>query len=430
MRRAPSFLAIVGMLLVAVAAPAAPAEKSPSTDDLLAQARAAHEAKDWPAFHEATKKAYELEPRSLTFTYNMACAEALLGHDEDAVGFLLKLLERNVDLGIEKDADLERLRSSPAFAPVRQALARLRAPITSSEVAFTLPEKDLLTEGIAYDPETKSFFVSSVHQRKILRRAADGTVSDFIPPAFQGIDAVLALRVDPKRRILWACTAAMPEMEGYDPRSAGRSTLVAFDLAAEKPTVKKRITITDGKKHDINDLVIDGAGAVYFSDPVGGAVYRVRPGGDRAETFVSPGTIRSPQGLALSADERRLFVADYAGPILTLDLRSGKTTKLEPPPSATFAGTDGLVFFEGRLYGIQNGIEPHRVFRVELDPAGTKVKGVTILEMNNPAFAEPTLGVVVDGWLHYVANSQWSAFARPPQADELAQPVILKTRLK
>lgn len=429
MRKTALSLAIV-LAPAFVAAPAA-AQKNPAVAPLLKQAREAHEAKDWQAFFDATTKAYDLEPRSLTLTYNMACAEALLGHEKEAVGFLLKLLERNVDLGIEKDPDFERLRTSPAFAPVRAALVKLRTPITSSEVAFTLPEKDLLTEGIAYDPETKSFFVSSVHKRKIVKRAADGAVSDFLPPGTAGIDGVLALRVDAKRRLLWACTAAMPEMEGFDPKLEGRSALIAFDLAAETPTVKKRISLPDGKRHNINDLVIDSAGTVYFSEPIGGAVYRVRPNVDRAEIFVRPGEIQSPQGLALSADEKKLFVADYAGPIVALDLRSGKTSLLEPPADATFAGTDGLVFFEGRLYAIQNGIEPHRIVRVELDPTASRVKSVTVLERNNPAFAEPTLGVVVDGWLYSIANSQWSAFEGGRVREErLAAPVILKTRLR
>ena len=61
------------------------------------------------------------------------------------------------------------LRSLPAFDSLRRAMRRNAAPLVRSDAGFTLAERDLLTEGIAYDPKTRSFFVGSVHQRKILR---------------------------------------------------------------------------------------------------------------------------------------------------------------------------------------------------------------------------------------------------------------------
>lgn len=37
------------------------------------------------------------------------------------------------------------------------------------EIAFRISEKDLIPEGIAYDPATASFFVSSIFKNKIIR---------------------------------------------------------------------------------------------------------------------------------------------------------------------------------------------------------------------------------------------------------------------
>jgi hypothetical protein len=44
--------------------------------------------------------------------------------------------------------------------------------------------------------------------------------------------------------------------------------------------------------------------------------------------------------------------------------------------------------------------------RLALSPDGTALQGATVLEMNNPLFLEPTLGVVVKQDFFYVANSQ------------------------
>src|SRR6476661_4497132 len=67
------------------------------------------------------------------------------------------------------DSDLASLRSLKAFDVIRQSLARNAEPVMRSQPAFTLPERDLLTEGLAYDARTGAFLVGSVHHRKILR---------------------------------------------------------------------------------------------------------------------------------------------------------------------------------------------------------------------------------------------------------------------
>jgi hypothetical protein len=77
-------------------------------------------------------------------------------------------------------------------------------------------------------------------------------------------------------------------------------------------------------------------------------------------------------------------------------------------------------------------MEPHRVVRLTLDARGDSLVGSEVLERLHPAYAEPTLGVLVGRDLYYVANSQWERFgetgfvARP---DELVFPAVLRLRL-
>jgi hypothetical protein len=50
------------------------------------------------------------------------------------------------------------------------------------------------------------------------------------------------------------------------------------------------------------------------------------------------------------------------------------------------------------------------------------------LEAANPAFQEPTLGVVVEDTFYFVANSQWNRFddqGHLPPAQQLQEPLIL-----
>ena len=52
----------------------------------------------------------------------------------------------------------------------KQLLNLYKTPINRSITAFVLEEKGLITEGIAFDPEEKAFYVGSVHKRKIVRK--------------------------------------------------------------------------------------------------------------------------------------------------------------------------------------------------------------------------------------------------------------------
>lgn len=171
---------------------------------------------------------------------------------------------------------------------------------------------------------------------------------------------------------------------------------------------------------------------MYASDSRAPVVWRIRTGSDSLERFVASPLILSGQGLALTPDEQALFLADYSRGMLRIDL-SSRTVRLLPCRDGVLAlGVDGLYLVGGRLIGVQNGIDPHRVVRLTLDAKGDSVIGSEVLERRHPRYAEPTLGVVVGRDLYYIANSQWEQFgetgtvARP---EELLPPTILRLRL-
>jgi hypothetical protein len=323
-------------------------------------------------------------------------------------------------------------------------LARGRAPRVRSAVAFTLPEREFLPEGIAWDPVSGDFFVSSVRLRKIVRVGADGRVSDFSRPE-DGLWAVLALKIDPRRRRLWACSAALPEMAGFSPELRGRTAMFRYDLttgalvrtyqlpegggdraAKEAPRPEERGGATS---HAFNDLEIDARGDVYISDSLSSALYLITEPRDELELFLEPGRFRSPNGLALSKDGRRLYVADYGGEIAIVDPETKAVSALEHPADVPLWGIDGLVRYGRSLMAIQNGIRPYRVVRLDLDRSGRRVKRGTILELDHPKYVAPTLGVMDGGALYYVANAQWDSFDWDGTlwpVERLYAPVILK----
>lgn len=299
-----------------------------------------------------------------------------------------------------------------------------------SEVAFRLADKGLITEGIAYDPVEGVFFVSSVHKRKIIGVDRGGGAEDFSRPE-DGLWAVLGLRVDPGRRLLWGTTAAIPQMEGFIEEDRNRTGVFKYDL--EKKQVLKVYLLDDAATdHLIGDLTLGANGDVYATDSLDAAIYRISKETDALELIHRGRPLSNPQGLAVSTDGGRLFVADYPGGIFVFDLPAGGLAPLAPPEGESLAGIDGLYSHGNTLLAIQNGVTPNRILRIILDNGGPRAEKVEILDTDNPSFDEPTLGVVVGDKFYYIANSQWGRVdesGRLAPEEKLKEPLVLMIRL-
>ena len=413
--------------------PPQPARATPDLDALERDAAAAYEHRDFERFLARSEELLAAAPGEPRRVYNVACGQALSGKIPLALTSLRSLADGGVYFDIAADSDFDALKGSPELEPVRARFEALRTGVIQrSKVAFQLHERDLIPEGLAHDPSDGAFFVSSVHKRKIVRVDADGSARDFIAPAQGGIGAVLALAVDPPRHALFACSAMIPEMEGFRAEDKGRSSLFQYDLATGKLTRTLALT-GPGRGHVCNDLAVDERGGVLVSDSLSGAVYAANPGENTLTPLLPPGILKSPQGIAVSPDGRTLYIADYAHGIARVDRAARRVTMLPGPPGVFLTGLDALVLHRGALIATQNGITPHRLIRMRLGPGGDRVTAVETLEMNLPAYREPTLGTLVGARFFYVANSQWGSFDKNgvlAPIDRLQAPMILDAPLE
>jgi hypothetical protein len=145
---------------------------------------------------------------------------------------------------------------------------------------------------------------------------------------------------------------------------------------------------------------------------VGGGIYAKPVGATVLQTLVAPGTFRSPQGLALSADGARLYVSDYRYGIAIVDVASGAVTRLESEVPAILDGTDGLWLHDGALIAMQNGASPMRITAFTLSGDGMRITAARVLEQAHPGWTEPLGGTIADGALVYVATGQWDRYDR------------------
>lgn len=282
-------------------------------------------------------------------------------------------------------------------ADLARRFAANGAPAGASRLYAAVPAERRLIEGIARDPRTGRLFVSSVVGRELLVfergswRAVAGVAGG----------SLFGMAVDAPRRRLWLASGSVEQTP--HPETAFRG-LIALDLDSLRVVARIPLAGSPG------DLTVGGDGSVYASDPERGIVFRLRPGARAASVLVPEGRLRSPQGLVLSADGRRLYVADYGYGIAIVDPASGHVRRLAARGIAMLDGVDGLVGDRGALVAIQNGIRPHRIVRLRLDRLGETVIGVDLIERANPAWGEPTLGVIAGRELLYVADGQWERY--------------------
>lgn len=408
------------ILLAALLVWSLPVTAYAQTDASTAAARA-YKEKNYAEYLKNVRELSKQYPQNVWVTEVLARAYALNSMQQEAIETLRALALMGVAVDTSH-ADLASLKGQPDFEQLRPAFERNVAPKVHSRLAFTLAEKDLIPEGIAYDAATGDLYVSSIYRRKIVRVSKSGKIEDFTAPNQDGLLNVLGMKVEPKRRVLWACTFSGPR----DGDRNGIGILFKYDLTSGK-LIRKYESGSDGRKHLYNDIALTQSGDAFITDSTAGAVLRLPRATDTIETLIPAETFVYPNGVALSADERYLFVAD-ARAVHRIDVKSKEIRKVGHAESVSLAGIDGMYWHEGGLIAVQNGFKPNRIIRIKLNRTLDHVAELTVLESNHPQYEIPTTGVVAPGLFYYIANSQLRKLNEreeiaPP--DKLKEPIIL-----
>lgn len=411
------------LLLVLLVTTASIADEVTQSRALYKKAVEAYKQKDFATFLTNIKEASDLRPQQTELLYTLACAYALNGRPDDALATLERVAAMGMSYDAVKDEDLASLRGTPRFDAVAARLAKNGAPFGSIETAFTIPEKGLIAEGMAWDSKTKQFFVSSARQRKIyaIRDSRAKVFASELPCGIFG------MAIDAKRRILWATCSGVEETEGISPEMKDRARVLAIDLATGR--VKQAFAPKDDTPHLFGDLAVAASGDVYVTDSRTPNIYSIRNG--RFETVVQNGPFASLQGVAV-ARKNTLLVADYSRGIVAVDTRTGDSRVLTTPADATMLGIDGIYLHGGSLIAVQNGTSPKRILRIATSDDLTRIDGVAVLAAAHEPMNDPTLGVVAGDDLYFNGNSGWELFGtgKPVDPEKLEEANVLRLRLR
>ncbi len=295
---------------------------------------------------------------------------------------------------------------------------------------FILTEKDIIPEGVAFDPATETIYVSSTYKRKIVSINKDGTVSDFIKEGQNNIKSVIGMEVESRTNSLWVISSeANDVLPLKDPGTdQWRSSVYQFNLADGK--LRKMYPLNKDSVF-LNDITVGADGTVYATESVQNAIYKIAPGEDSLQLLLQLKPYTFINGICLTPKSGWLFTSSTEG-IIAVDLDSKKYSLLASSPGADHRDIDGLSFGITGRYFI--GHQSTKICRFRINGTMDSIITTETLDTGKE-FDGSTTGKIGKGHYYFIVNSQIQSGVdygqkqiKPP--DSLENIIIRKIKLK
>src|SRR5262249_38962232 len=153
-----------------------------------------------------------------------------------------------------------------------------------------------------YDARTKTFLVTSVLEKKIIRVTESGSSADFA--ASPSHWPMLAIKIDSSRNLVWATEVALDGFSAAPKSDWGRSAVLCFDLS----TSQMLLRIDGPPGSALGNMVLARNGDPILSDGAQGGIYRLVRNN---LTLINGSDFISPQTPALLPENDHVLVPDY-----------------------------------------------------------------------------------------------------------------------
>ena len=369
---------------------------------LQAELRRAHEGGDTAAYLAAAQSMYSFLNGSPRATLQLMSAQAFAGKPDEALrSFAQFVAMGQADEEVLKAKSFDPLRDLPRYRSLHSEMTANAAAQSAAGEVFQLKSPARIPEDIDYDPNTTHFYISTVLGKQILQvtMAGDTTVFANAPDQWP----LMALKVDSRRRFLWATEVALDGFATVAKPDWGRSAILQYNLRSGKLLHR----IEGPPQAALGDMALAMNGDPIVSDGEHGGVYRVN-GHTLGVERIDAGDFVSPQTPAALPDGTHLLVPDYVRGLGMLDLNTRQVEWFPMEGKHALSGIDGLYALGNTLIATQNGTSPERVVRFALTTSKTRVVSESIIECATPTLGDPTHGVMVGDYFYYIANSGWN----------------------
>jgi WD40 repeat protein len=278
------------------------------------------------------------------------------------------------------------------------------ASATPRPAAYVLPGAAVFPEGVAFQPETGHFFVSSTSDGSILRgHVSEPAAGPFIPGT-TGQFSAIGLEIDPAGR-LYVAGGFTGTTRIYD---AASGALLS--------------TFTSGSNGFMNDVAVARSGDAFVTDSFRPILWRIPAAsvgtsgaleqwlsyaGTPIEYTPAPDDFEV-NGIVASDNGRYLVVVQSnTGKLFRVEIATKEVVEIDIGGASV--NGDGLQLVGRRLYAVAAGAI------VEVLLSGDLSRGKVVSRTTDPSFSSPTTNAIARGRM-LVVNSQFDRLfsGQPP----------------
>lgn len=272
-------------------------------------------------------------------------------------------------------------------------------------------------EGIEFNKNDNTFFLSSLNATPIIKVNLDGTFKPFTSGEPYPMSTA-GLQIDYKRNRLLATGFNGMELYDNDPKTKGMSNLRSYNLktGVMEKDINLSSLVPDANAYFANDIAVDNEGNAYITDWYASVVYKVDLKGTPSVFWKNEIGIKSgsngidfhPDGYLLvslvSVNDKGLY-ADYG--LVKIPISDPKAAKVVNFSNDGFTGFDGMVITSNRnVIGVtNNGKTPGGNTLIELvgqnDWESAKV-------VNSKTITASTTVAIAAGSKNYVINQDFT----------------------
>ncbi|MFW5706051.1 MAG: SMP-30/gluconolactonase/LRE family protein, partial [Bacteroidota bacterium] len=276
-------------------------------------------------------------------------------------------------------------------------------------------QKDLIPEGMAVHPETGDIFLSSLHLKKIVKAGNEGqNAEDLIETGRYGFRSGVGMDVVNDK--LFAISSSMEDHRGKSP---------VLVLNPHDGRLMKSFTYQDTARHFLNDLAVSSDERIFITDSDNHRVFKINDAGE-FEVLVESEEIAWPNGITISGDDARLYIASWLYGIRVYDLVLRQFLNDRDTTGLTNA-IDGMRYYNNTIVAVQNGFSDstrHAVVQYFLSDNGNRIAGADTLAIHHPKMNVPTTLDIVNGQVYVIANSQLHNINQPE--NKIIDPALLE----
>ena len=428
MPRIPSYSALLALIsllsIMPLQAQEQPAQaQSPQSvaAELEEKSRQAYENGKYLSFYNANNKLHRMRPFVPEYMVNMVRACALLDRRNNAYHIMLQMQKQGLSYDFNDTPDTESIRNSEAYGYMNDMLIEAGKPAGDGKIVYSLPGDPADFEAIAWDPGRERFLVGTVSDGRLLAVADDGSTEVLLQAGPEnGMWSINGLAVDAERNRLWVSSSSPPRYDGTSPAKKNHGALFEFDLQSLEPIGSYTLP-ANMPDHELGSLALTRDGTVYVIDRINPIVYRKTPEGRALEAFVSSPDLVQLTDIAVTPDNRRIFVSDAVMGVFVVDPQEQQTGMLTGDDQLNLAGISGIEYGFGRLFVLQSDISPQRLMRLELDDGHSVVQSVSPMAIALEPFDRPGTATISRDSIYYFGNSG--------SADRDAGAVVMRTKV-